>query len=173
MHSWLQWLLSMEAWKIQFTTLKSRPKKSPRDHRAREKIGKLLVRKRSDIVDTDFDETDETCWSAYQLKFSWETSEIRRSKNHPNLKSKSVRKKKSEKENFCVAGVSLFVASELHPNSGHSCVGTITLDHPRCSVFRIRGLLGWCKRFLVLVSACCWCRSVSGAKGLCCKSSCM
>lgn len=74
MHSWLQWLhgpmdqifhaLSIEAWKIQFTALKSRPKKSPRDHRAREKIGKLLVRNRSDIVDTDFDETDETCLSA-------------------------------------------------------------------------------------------------------------
>lgn len=54
----------------------------------------------------------------------------------------SARKKKSEKENFCVAGVSLFVASELHPNSGHSCVGTITLDHPRCIVVHIRGLLG-------------------------------
>ena len=76
------------------------------------------------------------------IEVIWETSEIRRSKNHPNLKSKSARRKKSEKENFCINGVSLFVASEWHPKSGHPCVGTITLDHPRCIVVHIRGLLG-------------------------------
>ena len=40
---------------------------------------------RSDIVDTDFDEKhDETRLSYYQRKFSWETSELPRSKNHDN-----------------------------------------------------------------------------------------